>query len=87
MTDPETITDRERDVLILMASGATDAQIGASLYIAKTTVHTHVVSIRSKLGATNRTRAVVRGLALGVISLEQVTDESVDPVEPIEAAS
>jgi DNA-binding NarL/FixJ family response regulator len=50
----EPLTDREEEVLGLVARGRTNAEIGAELFIGVTTVKTHVASLLTKLGARNR---------------------------------
>ena len=50
----EPLTDREEEVLTLVARGRTNAEIGAELFIGITTVKTHVASLLAKLGARNR---------------------------------
>jgi DNA-binding NarL/FixJ family response regulator len=55
------LSDREREVLTLMAKGMTDKEIANNLTIATSTAKNHVRSIMSKLGATNRAQAVAIG--------------------------
>jgi DNA-binding NarL/FixJ family response regulator len=55
--DPFGLTPRERQVLALLAEGATNRQIGASLYMAEKTASVHVSRILSKLGVQGRTQA------------------------------
>jgi len=50
----------------LLANGATNRQIALQLVLAEGTVKNHVSSILLKLGARDRTRAVLRGLELGL---------------------
>ena len=59
---PGTLSARERELVILVARGRTDAQIAAELYISVRTVHTHLDRIRDKTGC--RPRADLTGLAL-----------------------
>jgi DNA-binding NarL/FixJ family response regulator len=49
-----TLTDREREIVRLVAQGRTNAEIGASLYIASGTVKNHIAAIHRKLGTRNR---------------------------------
>lgn len=65
----ESLTSRERDVLILLADGLANREIAAALGISEHTVKFHLASIFGKLGASTRTDAVQRGLRLGVIEI------------------
>jgi DNA-binding NarL/FixJ family response regulator len=64
----ELLTDRENDVLRLMARGATNAEIGATLFVAEATVKTHVGSIFGKLGVRDRAAAIVFAYDHGVVT-------------------
>jgi DNA-binding CsgD family transcriptional regulator len=55
--DPFGLTPRERQVLALLAEGATNRQIGKALYMAEKTASVHVSRILSKLGVSSRTQA------------------------------
>ncbi len=61
------LSKRETEVLQLIAQGATNAEIAQRLTISEATVKTHVRNILEKMGAANRTDAVRRALALGII--------------------
>jgi DNA-binding NarL/FixJ family response regulator len=67
LPDPEQLTPRERDVLRLIAGGYSNREIGASLRMSEGSVKNHASSIMSKLGARDRTRAVLRGIELGYL--------------------
>ena len=61
------LTDRQREVLRLMAEGQSNKAIGRALSIAPDTVKTHVSQIFAELGAVNRADACVKATALGLI--------------------
>ncbi len=61
---PDGLTPREREVLALLASGATNAQIADRLTVSETTVKSHVKHILRKLHASNRAEAIARYLYL-----------------------
>lgn len=61
------LSDREREVLALIASGATNPEIGAALHLSRHTVKEHSSSLYRKLGVRNRTEAVQRAQRLGLL--------------------
>jgi DNA-binding NarL/FixJ family response regulator len=65
----EALTVRERDVLRELALGQSNKEIGRSLGIAEATVKIHVRHVFEKLGAHDRTQAVMKGLERGTIRL------------------
>lgn len=65
----EELSERELEVLRLMAKGAANKEIGAELSIAQSTVKTHISTIFQKLGVNDRTEAVTEALKKGIIRL------------------
>ena len=65
----EELTEREREVLSLLAQGMPNKEIASHLVISERTAKFHVSSIMSKLGATNRTEAVTLAAQRGLITL------------------
>ncbi|KJL33789.1 Transcriptional regulatory protein DevR (DosR) [Microbacterium azadirachtae] len=62
-----TLTDRERQVLTLVAEGLSNADIGARLYLGAGTVKDHVSAILAKLGVTSRVQAALAAQRAGVL--------------------
>jgi two-component system response regulator DesR len=65
---PAGLTVREREVLVLIASGATNAEIAARLFLSPHTVKEHTSALYRKLGVRNRAQAVQRGQRIGLTS-------------------
>ena len=70
----EPLSSRELEVLALIATGLTNQEIAARLYLSLHTVKAHARSIYAKLGVSSRTQAVARGRALGYLSEDRRTD-------------
>ncbi len=63
-----TLTERERDVLVELAKGATNAEISEGLFIGAATVKTHVSAVLAKLGLRDRAQAVVFAYESGLVT-------------------
>jgi DNA-binding NarL/FixJ family response regulator len=63
------LSRREIEVLNLIASGKSNKEIGAALFISEGTVKTHVLSIHEKLGVGDRTEAVVTAIKRGILRI------------------
>lgn len=69
-TPPDPLTERESEVLALLARGRSNRSIAHELCIADVTVRTHVSRILDKLGVSNRVEAVLHAIRLGLVPLE-----------------
>ncbi len=65
---PPELTDREFEVLVQLARGASNAEIAKELFLGETTVKTHVSRVLTKLGLRDRTHAVVFAYENGVVA-------------------
>lgn len=63
---PGQLTEREREIVRLVADGQTGPEIAAELHIAPDTVHTHVRNAMTKLGARSRAQLVAKALGDGI---------------------
>ena len=68
----ENLTDREFEVLYLLAKGMTNKEIAVELVITERTVKFHISSILGKLGAGNRTEAVTIAVQRGLVDLTEI---------------
>lgn len=67
LPQPDPLTDRETEILRLMAGGYSNKEIAGALNVAEGTVKNHVSNILSKMGVRDRTRAVLKALEAGLI--------------------
>ncbi len=66
-TLPEHLSERELEILSLVASGASNKEIASSLFIAEGTVKNHVTNILGKLDVRDRTQAALKARSLGLV--------------------
>ena len=64
--DPKELTEREREVLVLLAEGRSNKEIARQLHVSARTVQGHVGHVLGKLGLVSRTQAAIYALARGV---------------------
>ncbi|WP_110181643.1 response regulator transcription factor [Nocardioides solisilvae] len=62
------LSDREQEVLVLLADGLGAGQIASQLYMSESTAKSHITRIYQKLGATNRAQALVTAMRSGLLS-------------------
>jgi NarL family two-component system response regulator LiaR len=72
---PEALTEREVEVLKLLARGKANSQIAAELFVSEKTVKSHVSCILMKLGVQSRTQAALHAVRAELVSLEELGEE------------
>ena len=72
---PEALTDRETEVLRLVARGRANKQIAHELFVGEKTVKAHVSSILTKLGVQSRTQAALHAVRIGLVSMHELNEE------------
>jgi DNA-binding NarL/FixJ family response regulator len=73
---PEALTERETEVLNLLARGQANKQIARSLSISAKTVKTHVSNVFMKLSVNSRTQAALYAVRTGLVPLEELGEEA-----------
>jgi DNA-binding NarL/FixJ family response regulator len=73
---PEALTEREIEVLKLIAHGKANKQIAHELFIGEATVKSHVHSILSKLNVKSRTQAALYAGRVGLVTTQEISEES-----------
>lgn len=79
-TDPipkrrEILTRRERSCLVLSGRGQSEKEVAQNLQISPNTVRVHIENIKRKLGASNKSHALILSLLLGETELSDFEDE------------
>jgi DNA-binding NarL/FixJ family response regulator len=72
---PEELTERETEVLRLLARGKANKQIASELFVEEKAVKAHVSSILLKLGVQSRTQAALHAVRTGLVSAEELSEE------------
>ena len=73
---PEALTERETEVLKLLARGRANKQIASTLFLEEKTVKGYVSSILRKLGVHSRTQAALQAVRTGLVSMDELNEES-----------
>jgi len=73
-TESTRLSEREHEVLLLLADGLGAAAIGDKLYLSESTAKSHIARIYQKLGASNRAQALVTAMRIGLLSSVRPAD-------------
>jgi NarL family two-component system response regulator LiaR len=74
LTEP--LTEREAEVLELIARGKANKQIARELFVAMSTVKTHINNLYRKLNLSSRTQAALYAARIGLVAPEEISEES-----------
>jgi DNA-binding NarL/FixJ family response regulator len=77
-----TLTQRETDIMSLLAEGKSNREISRHLFLSEKTVKAHLAAIFRKLGVTNRTQAAMAAVAMGIGPNPRSADDGTHPTEP-----
>jgi DNA-binding CsgD family transcriptional regulator len=83
MTNENPISEREREILRLVATGATNQQIAIALNISVNTVKVHLRNIFAKIGVESRTEATVYAIRTGIVTVGETSISPADETAPI----
>src|SRR3990172_10082358 len=72
MADKDELSEREREILNLVATGASNKEIANQLYISTNTVKVHLRNIFSKTGATSRTEAAMIAISTRLVDVDRI---------------
>jgi two-component system, NarL family, response regulator LiaR len=75
LENTEELTERETEILKLLARGKANKQIASALFVEVKTVKTHVSSILRKLGVHSRTQAALQAVHTGLVSVDEFGEE------------
>jgi DNA-binding CsgD family transcriptional regulator len=83
MADHESLSEREIEILQLVATGASNKQIAHDLYISANTVKVHLRNIFEKIDVASRTEATVYAIREGLVSMESDSEEGASPISEV----
>jgi len=81
MNDLSELSEREREILHLVASGASNKEIASALFISTNTVKVHLRNIFSKIGATSRTEAAMLAVNAGLVEVQGAARGGVEALD------
>ena len=82
MASETELSDREVEILRLVATGASNKEIAVKLAISPNTVKVHLRNVFSKIGAASRTEAALIAMRMGLVAQVEITTESEAEAEP-----